>query len=505
MGPSGTPAPNPSYDDAYGSFDSSPTLEPTQTPTSPEKESAPTSDPTEAPTTHKIISQTEKKEMRADRPFVLSKEERRSQFLEMIKSFPPPPFLLKQGTSNSESSNEIDPDDDTDTDTNTDTEAEGASHGSRRRRKLMRTQNNFSITKSSSAVCYLKIDRTFLYPIVTHWGQKQRRSKTDKTSYELYRGLLPTKCTSSDRKNCDNFHILINLLYYADESGIIDPGKLVSSGKVFNFGKKALDAMVADSSTGDLYASNRVYDAASVSAFFATGIDLATSVDDTNKTAMFKKSFYSLCDDDPTTRGCSLLTLELNDDIATPPLNIYAYRSQKSPSFSNQLYIDSAIRQLVSVNPQPPIERYYECVKTERLAILSAVGSAKPNAELYAGIITTVVIILVTILYGNQKDAQGKRAIETVEDKAQTQVKIQEMKDHVLFEALYEVANAILVKDSTMTHEDYMQKMLRVEQKIKTLQQFKNGHIRLQFIDRSQGTSSSNSNNSNGGSGSINT
>ena len=210
-------------------------------------------------------------------------------------------------------------------------------------RKLDSTSKD-KVDKKTGASCYILASDTFMYQVIKDFGVGGTSAppadfnysnfllKKDKQLNRLDGSLFskfPLECivsnvrssSSSTRKqysDCQKFHANLGFIFYPGVSST--PGstlKTVTNGKIFDFGKDAFNAMVADSTSGDISTTNKAYNALSAfpysSRYYSNDVYLFPRLN----TSIWNSAFQTLC-----TGMCSMLG-NTNSTITKTITNTY--------------------------------------------------------------------------------------------------------------------------------------------------------------------------------------
>jgi hypothetical protein len=142
--------------------------------------------------------------------------------------------------------------------------------------------------------------------------------------------------------------------------------QVVDNGKIFAFGIKAAQELLADGDgIGDLFVSQNAYNAM-VDSVVGKEIMLKRT---------YKSDFWKLCGSTPSgvEDGCAMFALNMaggdNRDIST-----YFYQPSANPAYSNTLYQSTVMKTLETNTPTSLVQTYYSCVLPVGPAVIEAIG-----------------------------------------------------------------------------------------------------------------------------------
>lgn len=243
--------------------------------------------------------------------------------------------------------------------------------------------------------------------------------------------FLPKICDKKDghKTACKHFDINVGLLFYP---GKVDPRdkKLKPNGQIFAFGQSIYNKIISSPTDGDLKMIESGYDAMGMIAGAANDYqDLlpkgvpgeSTCVDFSQGTVhnttcygrryikkysaeRWNKAFQQLCG----ATGCSMLNFRLRDKLTLPPMNIFDYRPDESPSYTNILVKEEVVLKLKNHVPTSFVEVFYQCISSVENAWISAIGVGNSNANLFASVAFTLLILLLLIRIQHMRSQSKK-------------------------------------------------------------------------------------------------
>jgi hypothetical protein len=145
----------------------------------------------------------------------------------------------------------------------------------------------------------------------------------------------------------------------------------------------------------------------------------------------WNKAFMQVCG----ATGCSMLNFRLRDKLTLPPMNIFDYRPNESPSYRNVLLHEDVLLKLKDHVPTAFIELFYQCISTVDNAWMTSVGVGNSNASLFASLSFTVLIIIL-LTHMKHRRNWSKKVYYSQEQRKEEDDAAEKYRDQMMIDAI---------------------------------------------------------------------